>query len=218
MTCGTHAHLLLESNHNLATIQARLHHSSLATTGLYVKAIGREDPVDTFSAQFQQLLVVSVAEGRGRGASWGRSGKYREIGDWRLEIGEGWMEVVTGVTGAVAVYGALAGLSVWFNGRIDLVPVDRRPDGVTALWVAIGVGYTLLGATVLVWLGWPVVAALGIRLAGWAAAWRCWWCWCRRLWPPACRCCGGICATQPGVRTVSEAVLRRGAGCEAGEL
>lgn len=53
----THAHLLLESNHNLATIQARLHHSSLATTGLYVKAIGREDPVDTFSAQFQQLRL-----------------------------------------------------------------------------------------------------------------------------------------------------------------
>lgn len=76
------------------------------------------------------------------------------------------MEVVTGVTGAVAVYGALAGVSVWFNGRIDLVPVDRRPDGVTALWVAIGVGYTLLGATVLVWLGWPVVAALGDSFGG----------------------------------------------------
>ena len=57
MTCGTRTHLLLESNHNLATIQARLHHSSLATTGLYVKAIGREDPVDTFSAQFQQLWL-----------------------------------------------------------------------------------------------------------------------------------------------------------------
>ena len=53
----THAHLLLETNHNLATIQARLHHSSLATTGLYVKAIHREDPVDTFSAQFQQLRI-----------------------------------------------------------------------------------------------------------------------------------------------------------------
>lgn len=76
------------------------------------------------------------------------------------------MEVVTGVTGAVAVYGALAGVSVWFNGRIDLVPVDRRPDGVTALWVAIGVGYTLLGATVLVWLGWPVLVMLGDAFGG----------------------------------------------------
>lgn len=53
----THAHLLLKSGQNLAVVQARLHHSSLATTGLYVKAIGREDPVDTFSAQFQQLRL-----------------------------------------------------------------------------------------------------------------------------------------------------------------
>jgi site-specific recombinase XerD len=53
----THAHLLLETGQNLATIQARLHHSSLSTTGLYVKAIAREDPVDVFSAQFQQLRI-----------------------------------------------------------------------------------------------------------------------------------------------------------------
>jgi site-specific recombinase XerD len=53
----THAHLLLETKQNLALIQARLHHSSLATTGLYVKAITREDPIDTFTAGFQQLRM-----------------------------------------------------------------------------------------------------------------------------------------------------------------
>ena len=51
----THASLLLQSGQNLATIQARLHHSSLATTGIYVAAAHREDPVDTFSAQFRTL-------------------------------------------------------------------------------------------------------------------------------------------------------------------
>lgn len=53
----THAHLLLASKQNLALIQARLHHSSLATTGLYVKAIAKEDPLDTFTAGFQQLRM-----------------------------------------------------------------------------------------------------------------------------------------------------------------
>ena len=32
-------------------------HSSLATTGLYVKAIAKEDPLDTFTAGFQQLRM-----------------------------------------------------------------------------------------------------------------------------------------------------------------
>lgn len=51
----THASLLLQSGQNLATIQARLHHSSLATTGIYVAQAHREDPVDTFSAKFRRL-------------------------------------------------------------------------------------------------------------------------------------------------------------------
>ncbi len=94
-------------------------------------------------------------------------GESRVIGDWRLEIGEGvGMEVVTAVTGAVMVYGGLVGVSVWFNGRIDGVPVQGRPDGVTALWVMVGVGYTLAGSTVLVWLGWPVVALLAGLFGG----------------------------------------------------
>ena len=54
----THAHLLLETNQNLALIQARLHHSSLATTGLYVKAITRVDPLDTFTPGFEQLRLI----------------------------------------------------------------------------------------------------------------------------------------------------------------
>ena len=53
----THAALLLESKQNLAVVQARLHHSSLATTGLYVKAVHSEDPIDTFTAQFSQLRM-----------------------------------------------------------------------------------------------------------------------------------------------------------------
>jgi hypothetical protein len=74
------------------------------------------------------------------------------------------MSVVTGVSVAIGVYGALAGLSIWFNGRIDQAPaVERRPDGLTALWVVAGVGYSLAGATLLVWAGWPVLAELAER-------------------------------------------------------
>lgn len=58
----THAALLLQSGQNLATIQARLHHSSLATTGIYVKAAHRDDPVDTYSAQFRHLRLRSGGE------------------------------------------------------------------------------------------------------------------------------------------------------------
>lgn len=53
----THAHLLLESGVSLPAIQQRLHHSSLATTGLYVRAVHREDPVDDFSQAFAQLRL-----------------------------------------------------------------------------------------------------------------------------------------------------------------
>jgi site-specific recombinase XerD len=54
----THAHLLLETGANLAVIQARLHHSSLATTGIYVKAVHRGDPVDGHTAAFRQLRMT----------------------------------------------------------------------------------------------------------------------------------------------------------------
>jgi site-specific recombinase XerD len=54
----THAHLLLETGANLAVIQARLHHSSLATTGIYVKAVHRGDPVDSHTAAFRQLRMT----------------------------------------------------------------------------------------------------------------------------------------------------------------
>lgn len=56
----THASLLLQSGQNLATVQARLHHSSLATTGIYVKQAHRDDPVDSFSAQFRQLRLQTA--------------------------------------------------------------------------------------------------------------------------------------------------------------
>lgn len=53
----THAHLLLESGQNLAVVQGRLHHSSLATTGLYTAAIRRADPLDVHSSGFVQLRL-----------------------------------------------------------------------------------------------------------------------------------------------------------------
>lgn len=78
----------------------------------------------------------------------------------------GW--VVTVVT--VGVLGALAGTSMWFNGRIDGTPLGRRPDGLTSVWVVIGVGYSLVGAWVLVGVWWPVAALLAERFGTWAAA------------------------------------------------
>jgi site-specific recombinase XerD len=51
----THAHLLLAAGHNLATVQSRLHHSSLATTGIYARTVFRDDPEDNFSDGFRNL-------------------------------------------------------------------------------------------------------------------------------------------------------------------
>jgi site-specific recombinase XerD len=51
----THAHLLLLAGHNLATVQSRLHHSSLATTGIYARTVFRDDPEDVFSESFRRL-------------------------------------------------------------------------------------------------------------------------------------------------------------------
>ena len=61
---------------------------------------------------------------------------------------------------AVLVYVLLGGASMGFNGYIDRQPQSQRPDGMTAAWVAIGVLYTQVGATVLAWLLWPWLAAL----------------------------------------------------------
>lgn len=53
----THAHLLLETGHQDSVVQQRLHHSSLATTGIYTKRIQRKGPLDTHTAKFQQLRM-----------------------------------------------------------------------------------------------------------------------------------------------------------------
>ncbi len=53
----THAHLLLEAGMDLAAIQQRLHHASLSTTGLYVRTVHREDPVDEVTDAFAQLRL-----------------------------------------------------------------------------------------------------------------------------------------------------------------
>lgn len=55
----THARLLMETGETMAAIQQRLHHSSLATTGLYLRAVHREDPVDTFTQKFRQLRMAT---------------------------------------------------------------------------------------------------------------------------------------------------------------
>lgn len=61
---------------------------------------------------------------------------------------------------AVLVYVLLVGASMGFNGYIDRQPHSQRPDGMTAAWVAIGVLYSLVGATGLTWLLWPWLATL----------------------------------------------------------
>lgn len=51
----THAHLLLEAGEGLNVVQARLNHSSLATTGIYVKKAHKTDPTDTYTQGFKKL-------------------------------------------------------------------------------------------------------------------------------------------------------------------
>jgi hypothetical protein len=76
-----------------------------------------------------------------------------------------WDVVVT-----AGVLGALAGASMWFNGRIDGTPHHGRPDGLTAVWVVMGTAYTLAGAGVLVGVWWPVLVHVGEAGGVWAAA------------------------------------------------
>ena len=71
--------------------------------------------------------------------------------------------------GAILVYVGLAVVSSLFNGYIDERPPLKRPDGMTAQWVAMGVGYTLLGGTVLVWLGFGWLLMLA-NAAGYGVA------------------------------------------------
>ncbi len=52
----THAHLLLEGGQPLAVLQKQLHHTSAATTGLYVRAVHGQEPVDMVSDTFALLL------------------------------------------------------------------------------------------------------------------------------------------------------------------
>lgn len=51
----THAHLLLEAGERLNVVQERLNHSSLATTGIYVKKAHKTDPTDTYTQGFRKL-------------------------------------------------------------------------------------------------------------------------------------------------------------------
>lgn len=55
----THAHLLLESGERLNVVQERLNHSSLATTGIYVKKAHKTDPTDTYTQGFRKLRQSS---------------------------------------------------------------------------------------------------------------------------------------------------------------
>lgn len=55
----THARFLKATGQHASDIQARLHHSNLATTGLYLGAICREDPEDTYTRKFAQLRLTA---------------------------------------------------------------------------------------------------------------------------------------------------------------
>lgn len=50
---------------------------------------------------------------------------------------------------AAIVYIALIAGSVWFNRHIDTTPQEDRPDGLTALWVGLGVSYTAVAVLLL---------------------------------------------------------------------
>ncbi len=73
------------------------------------------------------------------------------------------------IIAATVVYATLAGAALALNRHIDAQPV-KRPDGITSLWVVVGVAGTLAGATVLLGLAWPVLASLGELHGAWAAA------------------------------------------------
>ena len=53
----THAQLLLAAGQGVHIVKERLHHSSLATTGIYAARLQRTDPLDTHTAQFRQLRL-----------------------------------------------------------------------------------------------------------------------------------------------------------------
>ena len=50
---------------------------------------------------------------------------------------------------AAIIYIALAAASLRFNLYIDQTPDEDRPDGLVALWVGLGIGYTGLGVVLL---------------------------------------------------------------------
>ena len=58
------------------------------------------------------------------------------------------------------LHAALFAGSEYFNRRIDTKPAHLRPDGATAGWVVIGVGYTQLGAAISLWLLYPDIMVL----------------------------------------------------------
>jgi hypothetical protein len=88
-----------------------------------------------------------------------------------FEFGKGRGMSTEGVLlGGAVVYGVLAATSVAFNRHVDQQPPAQRPDGLTAVWVAVGVLYTLLGGTLVVALAMPPLLDLGASHGGWAVA------------------------------------------------
>lgn len=68
---------------------------------------------------------------------------------------------------ATIVYIALITASVVFNRYIDTTPRDDRPDGITALWVGLGIGYTAVGMILLAIAFYEVIDTF---MTHWSAA------------------------------------------------
>jgi hypothetical protein len=70
---------------------------------------------------------------------------------------------------ALLVYALLAAVSIGFNAWLDGQPRERRPDGMTAALVVVGVAYTLLGGALVVGLTLPELLGHAATLG--AATW-----------------------------------------------
>lgn len=99
-----------------------------------------------------------------------------ELAKWREKSGE--TAMIATLAYSSVIFLALVVGSVFFNRYIDRRPATRRADGETALWVAAGCTYALIGAGALaaIWsnhfdLPWePIAVAIAATLAAFVAA------------------------------------------------
>ena len=58
--------------------------------------------------------------------------------------------MITTILTTSVILSTLVGASIAFNRYIERRPPHRRADGETALWVAVGSAYTVVGAVLLI--------------------------------------------------------------------